>query len=127
MPSLAARLLHARTLRGLTQQELAAKAHVSQGTIGNVEKGIRKKPRDLVRIARALEVSPEWLGEGTGPMDAPSKGRTGRLEVREEAARYGAPGMNRLLQAIREHGDSVPDQFFDSLAASIEALASKRR
>ena len=66
--SIADRLKKAREAAGLTQPELATRAGVSQGTIGNVEAGLRKQPRGLLDIARALNVSPQWLATGTGPM-----------------------------------------------------------
>lgn len=50
-----------RKSNGLTQAQLAAKAGVSQGTIGNIESGIRGYGESLVDIARALEVSVEHL------------------------------------------------------------------
>lgn len=67
--SLAERLKWARERKGWGQEQLAAKAGVSQGTIGNAESGLRKKPRELVAIANALEVSPAWLETGKGTPD----------------------------------------------------------
>lgn len=49
---------------GLSQVELAKRAKCTQGTIGNLEKEIRKQPRDLLRLAAALECSPDWLSTG---------------------------------------------------------------
>jgi len=66
MSSIAERLRQAREDADLTQPALAMRAGVSQGTIGNIEAGIRKRPRDLVSIALALGVSPEWLETGKG-------------------------------------------------------------
>jgi transcriptional regulator with XRE-family HTH domain len=66
--SLKDRLIYARTLRSLTQGKLAQKAGLSQGTIGNVESGIRHTLRNVVQVARALDVTSEWLSEGIGPM-----------------------------------------------------------
>lgn len=60
------RIRWARDQRGLTQAALAAKAGVSQGTIGNAESGTRGKPRELLKIARALMASPDWLESGRG-------------------------------------------------------------
>lgn len=68
MTSLAERLKAARNAASLTQPELAEKAGVSQGTIGNLEAGIRKRPRDLLSLAKALGVSAQWLESGKGPM-----------------------------------------------------------
>lgn len=56
----------ARERRGLTQADLARAAGVSAGTIGNVEAGSRKQPRDLLAIAEALGVDPHWLANGIG-------------------------------------------------------------
>lgn len=64
--TLAERLRWARAQRGLTQGQLAKRAGVSQGTIGNAESGIRDKPRELLKIARALQASPDWLESGRG-------------------------------------------------------------
>ena len=80
--TLAERLKYARELRHLTQGELAAKAHCVQGTIGNIEKGTRKTLRNLVDVARALQVSPEWLQDGRGP------GPKSLLGMHEPAVEY---------------------------------------
>lgn len=67
--TIAYRLKLARELREWTQDDLAEAAGVSQGTIGNIESGLRKRPRDLLAIAKALNVSPSWLQDGFGQMD----------------------------------------------------------
>lgn len=66
--SLAERMKYARDQRGLTQPSLAKLAGVSQGTIGNLEAGLRKMPRDIVALADALHVRAQWLATGEGPM-----------------------------------------------------------
>lgn len=68
MNTLRQRLKAARDEAGLTQPELAARAGVAQSTIGNIEAGTRKRPRELLSIAAALGVNPEWLETGDGPM-----------------------------------------------------------
>lgn len=65
--TIAERLKSAREAAELSQDELAKKAGVSQGTIANVEGGVRKNPRELLAIARAVGVNPEWLKSGKGP------------------------------------------------------------
>lgn len=65
--TIAERLKDAREVADLTQEQLAAKAGVSQGTIANVESGMRKNPRELMAIAKAAKVSAEWLKSGKGP------------------------------------------------------------
>lgn len=65
--TIAERLKQTREHLGMSQGDLAKAAGVSQGTIGNVESGIRKAPRELLAIAKALGVPPEWLKDGKGP------------------------------------------------------------
>ncbi len=66
MITIAERLKSAREAAGLRQDELAKNAGVSQGTIANIEGGIRKNPRELLAIARAVGVNAEWLKSGKG-------------------------------------------------------------
>ena len=68
MKKFAERLLFARTQRGLTQQKLATLCHVSQSTIASYESGARLHARNLIDLAKALHVNPQWLDKGTGPM-----------------------------------------------------------
>lgn len=63
------RIKWAREQRKMTQVTLAGRAGVSQGTIGNAESGTRGKPRELLKIARALMASPDWLESGRGAWD----------------------------------------------------------
>lgn len=72
--TIADRLAAARKEAGLSQSELATRAGVSPGTIGNIEAGTRDAPRDVVEIATALGVSPMWLKRGLGPMRPQSRG-----------------------------------------------------
>ena len=66
--TIAERLAHAReTVVKLSQEELAQRAGVSQSTIGNLEAGLRKSPRELLAIAKAAGVHAEWLKSGKGP------------------------------------------------------------
>ena len=67
MKNLQTRLKQAREDRGLSQKELARKSKCVQSAIGNVESGERKTLRNLVLVARALNVSADWLFDGTGP------------------------------------------------------------
>ncbi|MDD0837881.1 helix-turn-helix transcriptional regulator [Curvibacter sp. HBC61] len=70
METLGTRLKEARKARGWSQGRLATAAGVSQGTIGNVEAGIRDAPRELLTIAKVLGVRPEWLKTGEEPRQA---------------------------------------------------------
>lgn len=65
--TIAQRLKAAREEAGLNQPELARAAGVSQGTISNIESGLRKQPRELLALAEAIGVHAKWLQTGTGP------------------------------------------------------------
>lgn len=71
--SIADRVKEARQKLGWSQARLAKEAGVSQGTIGNIESGVRKQPRELLSLASALNVSPNWLESGKGP-ESPNSG-----------------------------------------------------
>lgn len=66
MENLASRLTWARNHKGMSQQTLAKKANVSQGSIGHLESGLRKTSRSITSIAVALGVDPVWLATGKG-------------------------------------------------------------
>ena len=53
-----------RSELGLSQSELARRAGVKAQSIQQLEKGDVKKPRYLLELASALDVSPEWLAYG---------------------------------------------------------------
>ena len=64
--SLASRIKAIREEAEMSQQDLAALSGVGQSTIGMIESGERKNPRNLLEIAKALKVSAEWLKTGRG-------------------------------------------------------------
>ncbi len=64
--TIADRIKEVRQELGWNQAQLAAQVGVSQSTIGNIESGQRKRPRELLSIAKALGVSAEWLETGKG-------------------------------------------------------------
>jgi transcriptional regulator with XRE-family HTH domain len=64
--SLANRLKQARKDKNLSQQELAKISDVHYSNIGRYERGDAQPSAELLnRIARALEVSPDFLMNGT--------------------------------------------------------------
>ena len=69
MDKLRSRLVYARDLRGLSQTALAKLAGVSQGTIGNIEAGLRDGASSLASIAHALNVRYFWLRDGDGTIE----------------------------------------------------------
>ena len=68
--SISERMKSARKDAGLSQVRLADIVKVSPGAIGNIEAGIRQNPRELLAIADALGVNPNWLKTGKGPRSA---------------------------------------------------------
>lgn len=71
MRDLSMRLRYARKERKLTQVELARLSGVKQASVSDLERGESKSFRGttLLSLARALNVSPEWLSHGKGPME----------------------------------------------------------
>jgi transcriptional regulator with XRE-family HTH domain len=59
--TIATRLARLRNAKGLSQTELASKAGLAQGAIGNIEAGTRGYGRSVFKIAKALETTPEYL------------------------------------------------------------------
>lgn len=49
-----------------SQEELARRVGVTQGLISQMENGTNDTSKYLTAIARALEVSPDWLESGKG-------------------------------------------------------------
>lgn len=72
MSTIGSRIREARTALGWSQVQLAEEVGVSQSSIGNIESGLRQRPRELVSIAKALRVSPEWLETGKGSRTEPN-------------------------------------------------------
>jgi transcriptional regulator with XRE-family HTH domain len=60
---IAARIKEAREVKGMTQEDLAAAAKLSQAAISGIESGAAKdiKISNLQRIAKALGVRVAWL------------------------------------------------------------------
>lgn len=64
MKTLAERLRQARAVQGMSQQQLADAAQVSQGLISRMEAGEVAESRMMIRIADALSVDARWLAVG---------------------------------------------------------------
>lgn len=60
------RLKQRRTELGLTQQQLAKKAGVSQSLIAGIERGSYGESRHVFTLADALGLDPLWLAKGEG-------------------------------------------------------------
>ena len=102
----ALRLKRLRKNEKLTQQQLAEKAGCSTGTIGNIESGLRGYGESVVRIARALEVTPEYL----------------QLITDQITAEAPLPGYSQEALALAWLLDQVKDRL-EKKAAETEASA----
>ena len=65
------RFKQSRIKLGVTQDELAKMVGVSQTAINKIEIGSTLKPRDILKLATKLKVSPHWLltGENLDPVN----------------------------------------------------------
>lgn len=105
------RLIYARELRGMTQGELAAKAKCAQSAIGNAESGERQTLRNVVVVARALQVSADWLYDGYGPK--PTK-------TSDTAGGYGSPQVVNIFAAeSSKNSDLQPNDPYTQAAIEI--------
>lgn len=66
MDTLAQRVKKARQDKKLTQIQLAGQVGVSQNAIFKIENGETKAPGNILQLAQALGVDPNWLQFGTG-------------------------------------------------------------
>lgn len=118
------RVKWARKERGLSQAALGKAAGVSQGTIGNIEAGIRRQPREIVQIASALDASVTWLSSGKGEWQAssPFQGRKGA--VFEDLT----DDERRLLENFRAMLDDDQKRYAEEIAdraAKMRAYTAK--
>ncbi len=67
--NLGARVTRTRLRKGWTQHELADNVGTSQAVVQRIETGKCVHPRNIDRIATALNVTPAWLMFGTVVMD----------------------------------------------------------
>jgi phage repressor protein C with HTH and peptisase S24 domain len=78
-----------------TQQDLANRAGVTQGSIAHLESGRTKTSRSLTKIAAALGVSSEWLADG--------KGAPFTTSIAEGIDLQQLPGTMRVFAADPDH------------------------
>ena len=68
MGTFGTRLHHARKAAGFSQALLAKKSGLSQATISDIERDRNSGSSEVVKLAKALDVSALWLADGLGPM-----------------------------------------------------------
>lgn len=108
------RIKWAREQIGMSQVELARRVGVSKGTIGNLEAGTRQNPRDIVRIAKELQQTPEWLSTGVDePATPPASGLT--LEALSKKLDFYTVPPTKTMEEIVA-GVDLGDEFRHALA-----------
>jgi len=125
--TIAERTKIARERIGLKQDELAKKAGVSQGTIANIESGFRKRPREIVSIAKALGVDPLWLESGSADRAYGKTIEDTKLVVNEDRAAYDWP----FNTVTRQQWESIPkhkrDVLEEQVRGMVESAAGSKR
>lgn len=88
--TLGERIRHARSLRGLSQTQLATMGGIKQPSMSDLETGETKEPMatTLIALANALRVRYEWLAHEEGPMEEYVGNPSMAVRARETALPY---------------------------------------
>jgi len=96
----AERLVQARRRRGLSQAELARLVNLKPSSIGNFEQGLSKSARKLTEIAHALRVRPEWLANGTPPIDPSPEISASTLDLARKIEQLSPPQLSAVRAMV---------------------------
>ncbi len=96
--TLADRLRRARKQRGWSQEYLASQADTSQAVIQKIENGKSLRPRNIERIAEALDVRPAWLMFGVNEVEDLDEES---VQVARAWARLKEPERSAMKETIR--------------------------
>lgn len=96
MGTLGDRVKECREEFGWTQKELAAKVHMAQSSLAELEGGRSKESPKVVKLAIALKCSAYWLDSGKGPK------KLGELE--QAIIELSADNQKTIMQMIRVFG-----------------------
>ena len=99
-----------RRKRGMSQAQLAKRAQLAPGTIGDIEQGRQQATRNLDLLARALDLSPESL-----------------RECRETPEEIGVPQLDRRELALIEKFRAVSDIDQARVEAFLSGIRPTRR
>jgi transcriptional regulator with XRE-family HTH domain len=97
------RLRYAREKREMTQEELAAKSKVGQGSISKIERGDQEKSTHDIKLAFALQISPFWLAMEIGEMELYSLAPSPlQRQILEEMATFEDNDIEDILDEIKK-------------------------
>ncbi len=119
MNTLAKRLRYAREQAGLSQSSLARRVGIKPQAIQIIEAGQVHRPRNIVEIAAALGVAPEWLLLGKGRMDV--------LHVQEASGRYDATGLSSEAIALARNWMELPKAQRVAIRQTVLSLLRQRK
>ncbi len=114
------RLREVREGKGLSQSELARRAHVSRATVSELEKGRRSHVRSRIDLARALGVDPLELVFDTEQVRAAVEGNAHQDRLlrervvamsKEEVSELLESEAGRKIRAAIEHSDEERQLF----------------
>lgn len=108
METIGARLKFARKERKLEQDGLAKLAGVTQGTVGNIEAGLRSGLPSLPLLAEALRVRYRWLRFGEGEMELEKTAWPLSRELLDAARQADATAVWKAENAARNVLDMEP-------------------
>ena len=100
--TLADRLRRARKQRGWSQEYLASRADTSQAVIQKIENGKSLRPRNIERIAQALDVRPAWLMFGVNEVEDLDEEA---VQVARAWSRLKEPERSAMKETIRRLAD----------------------
>lgn len=117
------RLKEAREALKMSQAELARRAGVRQPTVYEWEEGITKslKGPNLLKVASALETTPEWLLTGKG-----AKSRNTPSVVRDEAADSLSPDVLEMAKRLMNLNADQREAIFRTLDAYDQVRAAAK-
>jgi len=101
--TLADRLRRARKQKGWSQEFLAQRADTSQAVIQKIENGKSLRPRNIERIAEALDVRPAWLMFGVNEVEDLDEEA---VQVARAWTRLKEPERSAMKETIRRLADA---------------------
>lgn len=116
MKTLADRLKYARQQCKLSQTELAKKSDVSQGLIGQLERGENEGTKHIAKIANALGVDAFWLTDGIGVGEPRPTGAT--ISIKTD----GMPDHIHAIPLLNAHGSMGGGAYPDATEYTIAEI-----
>ncbi len=99
------RVRQARDAARLTQEDLASKVNVDRATVGTWEAGVKPRPARIDALAKALNVTADWLQFGDAKPPSRNMGGLSELENEVEAHR------RSLARQIRDLSLELDDTY----------------